>query len=190
MQKKKVVSVWHKISSFIVDLVKDTITYPQTCKRMLESKEQAKKILHENTKEEYKKAHSFDAKAFEQLTTTKEKILFFYRYFKKQNVDKAIERAYAAVYLIENTDSFKNEELGKLSFYLNGGRDTALLKTKVLLSNDRDYIKLINPTDENPLSDEYKFQCLGIAVCSDPMHRTNWPYFIDLLEKPKKSPKN
>ena len=191
--------VWRRFLLFIENTVKETIAFPKTNKYFSEMGKIAKKLEDESTKEGIRASLKKRDETFQSLTTSKERILFFYRYFNRED---GAASAYAMTYLAENSDLFRKDSLVSLTNYFEGTRENGferqlrMLKPSKQDSESDDagannpYESLIEWADGEPISDQYKLQCLIVAACSSSSEDEQWPYTFDVLEKPMKANNN
>ena len=146
----------------------DTLQLSEMQGKAKEFAKLTKELEHEDTPKHIQQVKLERLKNYKTLKTSKEKILFFYRYFlssKKKNAqDNALQLAYAMTYLSENTKLVNEDDPLEIASYFELERSDALKK---LLGKPVDYNGLIKPVDGEPFSDEYKLQCLIIAYCNE-----------------------
>lgn len=195
MEKKQKDSVLKKFLRIPVNIFNDVRDVKNICECISKAGKIAKKTKCENSKESIKKAREDEIKYFESLTTSKERITFFYRYFKRKNIKDPLECAYAATYLVENTDLFKGKDPFEVASCFETDRYHALspLISKYSsnpngFKSNRPYTALIDSGNEKTFTDEYKMQCLNIAICkyfSEIGNKKMWPYVFDMINTDK-----
>lgn len=198
----------NSILEFLKNFPRNTIQrlkrLPKMKKEMARLEKLSQELYREGTPKYLQEKKEQAEKAYASLTTPKEKILFYCRYFAKYAVPQiksnALKYAYVMTYLSETTDLIPKDAPFILLPYFESNSADALEKlfTERLSkpfdkTEKRIYSSLLTPSDNEPLSDEYKLQCLIVAMCEKPEKQERcgrWPYSFQLNENLYRNAKN